>query len=138
MGKYVVGKKKLFAHCCGLLSLLSRLKKRRLEKNIHVQQGTPASMYAIIIFANSECTHYSSFFKLFRLLCAYRFFFVLFFLPERSCLIRPLLLLMSTGRKSLNQDISGSGFPLAAQSMVAVRVRSTTFSCGPMSMVGKP
>lgn len=61
-----------------------------------------------------------------------------FLLPERSCLIRPLLLLMSTGRKSLNQEISGSGFPLAAQSMVAVRVRSTTFSCGPMSMVGKP
>lgn len=42
------------------------------------------------------------------------------------------------GRKSLNQVISGSGLPLAAQSMVAVRVRSTTFSCGPMSMLGKP
>ena len=59
-------------------------------------------------------------------------------LPERSCLIRPLLLLISTGRKSLNQEISGSGFPLAAHSMVAVRVLSTTFSWGPMSMVGKP
>lgn len=42
------------------------------------------------------------------------------------------------GRKSLNQVISGSGLPLAAQSMVAVRVRSTTFSCGPMSMLGNP
>lgn len=59
-------------------------------------------------------------------------------LPERSCLIRPLLLDVLTGRKSLNQVISGSGLPLAAQSMVAVRERSTTFSCGPMSMVGKP
>lgn len=58
--------------------------------------------------------------------------------PDRSCLMRPLLALGSTGRKSLNQVISGSGFPLAAQSMVAVRVRSTTFSWGPMSMLGKP
>lgn len=58
--------------------------------------------------------------------------------PDRSCLIRPLLALGSTGRKSLNQVISGSGFPLAAQSMVAVRVRSTTFNWGPMSMLGKP
>lgn len=48
--------------------------------------------------------------------------------PDRSCLMRPLLAVGSTGRKSLNQVISGSGFPLAAQSMVAVRVRSTTFS----------
>ena len=38
----------------------------------------------------------------------------------------------------MNQEMSGSGLPLAAQSMVAVRVRSTTFNCGPMSMVGKP
>jgi len=53
-------------------------------------------------------------------------------------LIRPLLLDVSTGRKSLNQVISGSGLPLAAQSMVAVRERSTTFSWGPMSMVGNP
>lgn len=52
--------------------------------------------------------------------------------------MRPLLLLMSTGSMSLYQDISGSGFPLAAHSMVAVRVRSTTFSWGPMSMEGKP
>lgn len=59
-------------------------------------------------------------------------------LPERSCLMRPLLLPRSTGRKSLNQWISGSGLPLAAHSMVAVRVLSTTFSCGPMSMVGNP
>lgn len=59
-------------------------------------------------------------------------------LPERSCLIRPLLLDVLTGRKSLNQVISGSGLPLAAQSMVAVRERSTTFSWGPMSMVGNP
>lgn len=58
--------------------------------------------------------------------------------PDLSCLMRPLLALGSTGRKSLNQVISGSGFPLAAQSMVAVRVRSTTFSWGPMSMLGKP
>lgn len=53
-------------------------------------------------------------------------------------MMRPLLALGSTGRKSLNQVISGSGLPLAAQSIVAVRVRSTTFSCGPMSMLGKP
>lgn len=59
-------------------------------------------------------------------------------LPDLSCLIRPLLLVVLTGRKSLNQEMSGSGLPLAAQSMVAVRVRSTTFNCGPMSMVGKP
>lgn len=59
-------------------------------------------------------------------------------LPDRSCLMRPLLLVVLTGRKSLNQEMSGSGLPLAAQSIVAVRVRSTTFSCGPMSMVGKP
>lgn len=59
-------------------------------------------------------------------------------LPERSCLIRPLLLDVFTGRKSLNQVISGSGLPLAAQSIVAVRERSTTFSWGPMSMVGNP
>lgn len=59
-------------------------------------------------------------------------------LPERSCLIRPLLVLGSMGRKSLYQVISGSGLPLAAQSMVAVRVRSTTLSWGPMSMLGKP
>lgn len=59
-------------------------------------------------------------------------------LPDLSCFILPLLALGSTGRKSLNQVISGSGFPLAAQSIVAVRVRSTTFSCGPMSMLGKP
>lgn len=59
-------------------------------------------------------------------------------LPERSCLIRPLLLDVLTGRKSLNQVISGSGLPLAAQSIVAVRERSTTFSWGPMSMVGNP
>ena len=52
--------------------------------------------------------------------------------------MRPLLALGSTGRKSLNQEITGSGKPLAAHSMVAVRVRSTTFSCGPMSMEGKP
>lgn len=49
-------------------------------------------------------------------------------LPERSCLILPLLALGSMGRKSLYQVISGSGLPLAAQSMVAVRVRSTTLS----------
>lgn len=59
-------------------------------------------------------------------------------LPDLSCLIRPLLLVVLTGRKSLNQEMSGSGLPLAAQSMVAVRVRSTTFNWGPMSMVGKP
>lgn len=59
-------------------------------------------------------------------------------LPDLSCLMRPLLLVVLTGRKSLNQEMSGSGLPLAAHSMVAVRVRSTTFSCGPMSMVGKP
>lgn len=59
-------------------------------------------------------------------------------LPERSCLIRPLLVDVLTGRKSLNQVISGSGLPLAAQSMVAVRERSTTLSWGPMSMVGNP
>lgn len=59
-------------------------------------------------------------------------------LPERSCLIRPLLLDVLTGRKSLNQVISGSGLPLAAQSMVAVRERSTTLSWGPMSIVGNP
>lgn len=58
--------------------------------------------------------------------------------PERSCLMRPLLLLMSTGSMSLNQEISGSGLPLAAHSMVAVLVFSTTFSWGPISMVGKP
>ena len=52
--------------------------------------------------------------------------------------MRPLLLLMSTGSMSLYQEISGSGFPLAAHSMVAVRVLSTTLSCGPMSMEGKP
>lgn len=52
--------------------------------------------------------------------------------------MRPLLLLISTGSMSLNQVISGSGFPLAAHNMVAVLVRSTTFSWGPMSMVGKP
>ncbi len=57
-------------------------------------------------------------------------------LPDRSCLMRPLLLLVLTGRKSLNQEMSGSGLPLAAQSMVAVRVRSTTLSWGPISMVG--
>lgn len=61
-----------------------------------------------------------------------------FVLPDLSCFIRPLLVLGSMGRKSLNQVISGSGLPLAAQSMVAVRVRSTTFSCGPMSMLGNP
>lgn len=61
-----------------------------------------------------------------------------FVLPDLSCLIRPLLVLGSMGRKSLNQVISGSGLPLAAHSIVAVRVRSTTFSCGPMSMLGKP
>lgn len=60
------------------------------------------------------------------------------FLPERSCLIRPLLALGSMGRKSLYQVISGSGFPLAEQSMVAVRVLSTTLSWGPMSIFGKP
>ena len=59
-------------------------------------------------------------------------------LPERSCLMRPLLLVVLTGRKSLNQVISGSGLPLAAHSIVAVRDLSTTFSWGPMSMVGKP
>lgn len=59
-------------------------------------------------------------------------------LPDRSCFILPLLALGSTGKKSLNQVISGSGFPLAAQSIVAVRVRSTTFSWGPMSMLGNP
>lgn len=59
-------------------------------------------------------------------------------LPDLSCLILPLLVLGSIGRKSLNQVISGSGLPLAAQSMLAVRVRSTTFSWGPMSMLGKP
>lgn len=59
-------------------------------------------------------------------------------LPDRNCLMRPLLLVVSTGKKSLNQVISGSGFPLAAHNMVAVRVRSTTFNCGPISMVGKP
>ena len=59
-------------------------------------------------------------------------------IPERSCLMRPLLLFISTGRKSLNQEISGSGLPLAAHSMVAVRVFSTTLSWGSMSMVGKP
>lgn len=59
-------------------------------------------------------------------------------LPDLSCLMRPLLLVVLTGRKSLNHEMSGSGLPLAAHSMVAVRVRSTTFSCGPMSMVGKP
>lgn len=58
--------------------------------------------------------------------------------PDLSCLMRPLLLVVLTGRKSLNHEMSGSGLPLAAQSMVAVRVRSTTFNCGPMSMVGKP
>lgn len=58
--------------------------------------------------------------------------------PERSCLMRGLLLLISTGSMSLNQEISGSGFPLAAHSIVAVLVLSTTFSWGPMSMVGKP
>lgn len=58
--------------------------------------------------------------------------------PDRSCLIRPWLALGSTGRKSLNQEISGSGMPLAAHSMVAVLVRSTTFSWGPMSILGKP
>lgn len=52
--------------------------------------------------------------------------------------MRPLLLLMSTGSMSLNQEISGSGFPPAAHSMVAVLVFSTTFSWGPISMVGKP
>lgn len=52
--------------------------------------------------------------------------------------MRPWLALGSTGRKSLNQEISGSGMPLAAHSMVAVLVRSTTFSWGPMSMLGKP
>lgn len=52
--------------------------------------------------------------------------------------MRPLLLLMSTGSMSLNQEISGSGFPLAAHSMVAVLVFSTTFSWGPISIVGKP
>lgn len=60
------------------------------------------------------------------------------FVPERSCLMRPLLLLMSTGSMSLYHEISGSGFPPAAHSIVAVRVFSTTFSWGPMSMVGKP
>lgn len=60
-----------------------------------------------------------------------------FVLPDLSCLIRPLKP-GSMGRKSLNQVISGSGLPLAAHSIVAVRVRSTTFSCGPMSMLGKP
>lgn len=59
-------------------------------------------------------------------------------LPDLSCFILPLLALGSTGRKSLNQVISGSGFPLAAQSIVAVRVLSTTFSWGPISMFGKP
>lgn len=58
--------------------------------------------------------------------------------PERSCLMRPLLVVGSTGRKSLNQEISGSGFPPAAHNMVAVRAFSTTFSWGPMSMEGKP
>lgn len=52
--------------------------------------------------------------------------------------MRPWLLLGSTGRKSLNQEISGSGIPLAAHSIVAVLVRSTTLSWGPMSMLGKP
>lgn len=52
--------------------------------------------------------------------------------------MRPWLALGSTGRKSLNQEISGSGMPLAAHSMVAVLVRSTTFSWGPMSILGKP
>ncbi|TNN88372.1 hypothetical protein EYF80_001154 [Liparis tanakae] len=42
------------------------------------------------------------------------------------------------GSMSLNHEISGSGFPLAAHSMVAVLVLSTTFSWGPISMVGKP
>lgn len=59
-------------------------------------------------------------------------------IPDRCCLIRPWLSAGSTGRKSLNQEISGSGSPLAAQSMVAVRVLSTTFSWGPMSILGKP
>lgn len=59
-------------------------------------------------------------------------------LPERSCLMRPLLVAGSTGRKSLNQEISGSGFPPAAHNMVAVRAFSTTFSWGPMSMEGNP
>lgn len=57
--------------------------------------------------------------------------------PERSCLIRPWVY-VSMGRKSLNQVISGSGVPLAAHSMVAVRERSTTFSWGPISIDGKP
>lgn len=52
--------------------------------------------------------------------------------------MRPWLVLGSIGRKSLNQEISGSGMPLAAHSMVAVFVRSTTFSWGPMSILGKP
>lgn len=60
------------------------------------------------------------------------------FLPERSCLILPLLAAVSTGRKSLYQEISGSGLPLAAQSIVAVRAFSTTLSWGPISIVGKP
>ncbi len=111
--------------------LCSNVFVTEVRKTIHVQQVLPASMLAIIIFAKALIIVYSSSLFVF---CV----FTEFFLPERSCLIRPLLLLMSTGRKSLNQEISGSGFPLAAQSMVAVRVRSTTFSCGPMSMVGKP
>lgn len=57
--------------------------------------------------------------------------------PERSCLMRPWVC-VSMGRKSLNQVISGSGVPLAAHSMVAVRERSTTFSWGPISIEGKP
>ncbi len=52
--------------------------------------------------------------------------------------MRPWLALGSTGKKSLNQEISGSGMPLAAHNMVAVLVRSTTFSWGPMSILGKP
>lgn len=63
---------------------------------------------------------------------------VLYNIPDRSCLIRPWLSAGSTGRKSLNQEISGSGMPLAAQSIVAVRVLSTTFNWGPMSILGKP
>lgn len=59
-------------------------------------------------------------------------------LPEWSCLILLLLLDVLTGRKFLNQVISGLGLPLAAQTMVAPRECSTTFSWGPMSMVGNP
>lgn len=72
IGKNVVGEKKTGRSLLWSFIFVVEVKKEEVTKK-YVQQGTPASVYAIIIFVNSECTHYRSFFKLLQLLCAFFF-----------------------------------------------------------------